>query len=70
MSFNQQQIKLENRITKLEVSLQEVKADLLEIRDNHLKHLARRIDSGSKVVIGILVGLIMNLIGVVLTLLK
>ncbi len=62
-----QELRLENRITKLEVTVAEMGKDVKEIKDNHLVHLHNRIEAGGKIVVGILVALIINLIGVVIS---
>ena len=70
MSFNTQQLKLENRITKLETAFINMHQDILDIKNNELVHLHNRLEAGGKIVVGILVGLIMNLVGVIISILR
>ena len=64
MSFNTQQIKLENRLTRLEESLANMHTDILSIKDNHLTSIYSKLETSRNLTVGLLVGLVMNLIGV------
>lgn len=70
-------LNLEPRVAVLEVQVQDVKADMGEIKDglkrlsdNHLPHLNARLDSMKTGLIGVLVSVIMTLIGTITLIFK
>ena len=55
-------ITTEHRITTLEGNYRELKADIIELRDNHIAHLSKEVASVKKIMWSVAVGIIAVLI--------
>lgn len=62
-----QDIKIEGRLSKLETAMVDIRADISDLKTNHIFHIYEKLESSKNLTIGLLVGLIANLIGVVLS---
>ena len=57
-------------ITEHRVLIEEIRNDVKDIKDNHLKHIYEKIERFQFWLIGLLVTLVMTLIGTILNLIK